>query len=451
MKTDVLIIGGGPGGVITAVIGRAMYPDKNFTLVRQEPKAVVPCGIPYVFNRLQSVEENIMGDAPLEANHVSLVIGTVSKIDRSNKRALLEDGEEIVYDKVVLATGSIATAPAALKAPGMSGIFVVKKDLEYIRQMREKIHAAKNVVIIGGGFIGVEIADEIKHLPEKTVSIVEMANHLMEQSFDEEFAIKAEDFLRQENVNIFTQRQVVGYEGDGAVRAVILDDGTKIDADAVILSIGSKPNTVLAEEMGLDVSPLGGIKVDEFMRTSDTDVFAVGDCAEKRCFFCRKHINIMLASTATAEARSAGANLYHIKMIEMNKGTIGIYSTKVGDLVLATAGHTEANSIVEGYEVVTGVSKGIDRHPGTIPGKHALYVKMIFSRYSGILMGAQVCGGDSAGELINTIGLAIQSQLTMTDIATIQYGTHPLLTAAPTTYPLIACAQDAFHKLHSGK
>ena len=451
MKTDVLIVGGGPGGIITAAVGRTIYYDKSFTLVRKEPKAVVPCGIPYIFNTLNSVDENIMGDAQLEKNDVNLVIDTVTSIDRPTKTAFLKSGKKITFDKLVLATGSVATAPAALMTSDLSGIFIVKKDFEYLRVMREKINEAKNVVIVGGGFIGVEIADEIKHLPGKIVSIIEMSNRLLEQSFDEEFSAKVEDFLHQENVKIFTQRKITGYVGNGAVQEVILDDGTKIPADAVILSIGAKPNTELADRMGLDVSPLGGVKVDEFMRTSDKDIFAVGDSAEKRCFFCRQHINTLLASTATAEARSAGANLYHIKMMEMNKGTIGIYSTKIGDITLATAGHTETKSLLEGYEVVTGVSKGIDRHPGTIPGKHELYVKMIFSKYSGVLMGAQIYGGDSAGELVNTIGVAIQSKLTMTDIATIQYGTHPLLTSAPTTYPLIVCALDALNKSYYGR
>ncbi len=451
MRTDVLVVGGGPGGIISAVVGRTIYHDKTFTLVRKEPRAVVPCGIPYVFNTLNSVDENIMGDAQLEKNDINLIIDTVTSIDRPSKTAFLKSGEKIAFEKLVLATGSVAAAPHGLMNQKLTGIFIVKKDLEYLRVMREKIVEAKNVVIVGGGFIGVEIADEIKHMPDKSVSIVEMSNRLLEQSFDKEFSYKVENLLRQKNLNIITERKIVGYEGDKAVQAVVLDDGTKIPADAVILSIGARPQTKLAEEMGLEVSPLGGIKVDEFMRTSDKDIFAVGDCAEKRCFFCRSHINTMLASTATAEARSAGANLYHIKMIEMNKGTIGIYSTKVGGHSLATAGHTEAKLKMDDYEVITGVSSGVDRHPLTIPDKSELYVKMIFSKYSGILMGAQVYGGDSVGELINTIGLAIQSKLTMTDIATIQYGTHPLLTAAPTTYPLIACALDALSKSYQSK
>ncbi len=448
MKTDVLVIGGGPGGVISAIVGRTIYPDKKFILVRKEQKSIVPCGIPYVINRLKSAEENIMGDAPLKAKEVEIVIDEVINVDRKKKVAQLASGKEIAFQKLVLATGSKPVVPSSIKGIDLENIFPIKKELNYLKHLREQIHNFKNIVIVGGGFIGVEFADEISKLPNKNISIIELSDHLLDQSFDEEFSEKVENILRKEKVNIYTQSQVGGFKGNKKVEYVLLNNGKEIPADVVILSIGSRPNTDLAEEIGLDVSPLGGIKVDEFMKTSDSDIFAVGDCVEKRCFFCRKHIDVMLASTATAEARSAGANLFHLKIIEMNKGTIGIYSTKVGDLALATAGHTEKKAIEEGYEIVTGISKGIDRHPGTLPDKHELYVKLIFSKYSGIIMGAQIYGADSVGELINTIGLAIQNKLTITDIATIQYGTHPLLTSAPTTYPLIACALDAFKKIH---
>ncbi|HPI73837.1 MAG TPA: FAD-dependent oxidoreductase, partial [bacterium] len=242
--------------------------------------------------------------------------------------------------------------------------------------------------------------------------------------------------------------KVAGLGGKERVEYVELEGGEKLPADAVVLSIGARPTTDLAEKMGLQIAEFGGIKVDEFMRTSHPDIFAVGDCAEKRCFFSRKHIPIMLASTATAEARSAGSNIYSVKSLEMNKGTIGVYSTRVNGLSLGTAGLTESKALAEGFDIVTGISDGIDKHPGTLPNKSKVHVKLLFSRFSGTLLGGQVYGGDSVGELINTIALAIQNKMSMVDLDTIQFGTHPLLTAAPTTYPLIVCASDALQKVY---
>ncbi|HOZ22426.1 MAG TPA: FAD-dependent oxidoreductase [bacterium] len=445
--TDVLIIGGGPAGIISAVSTRNTYPDKKIMLVRRDPKVAVPCGIPYMFGTLASPEDNLMGDAPLKAKNVEIKIGLVTEVDPQQKIARLESGEEVVFEKLVLATGSKPIIPKPFRVE-KKGIFAVHKDFDYLVEMKRQIASAHNVVIIGGGFIGVELADEINKMGGKVVTLTEMTDHILQQSFDIEFCQKAEEVLQADGVQLRTGVKVMNLGGGDAVEYVELADGEKIPADAVVLAIGSRPIMDLAEKMGLQIAEFGGIKVDEFMRTSHTDIFAVGDCAEKRCFFSRKHSPVMLASTATAEARSAGSNIYSIKSLEMNKGTIGVYSTRVNGLSLGTAGMTESRALAEGFDIVIGISDGIDRHPGTLPGKNKLYVKLLFSRFSGTLLGGQAYGGDSVGELINTIALAVQNKMSMVDLDTIQFGTHPLLTAAPTTYPLIVCASDALKKVY---
>jgi len=186
-----------------------------------------------------------------------------------------------------------------------------------------------------------------------------------------------------------------------------------------------------------------GILVDEYLRTSDNDIFAIGDCAEKKDFFTRKKINIMLASIATSEARIAGANLFNLKLLRENKGTIAVYSTKIGDLTLGSAGLTEKIAIEEGFEILVGNTECVDKHPATMPGANKIKVKLIFSKQSGILLGGQVAGGVSAGEIVNIIGLALQKSTLLTELETLQIATHPKLTASPTVYPLITAAQDA--------
>jgi pyruvate/2-oxoglutarate dehydrogenase complex dihydrolipoamide dehydrogenase (E3) component len=173
---------------------------------------------------------------------------------------------------------------------------------------------------------------------------------------------------------------------------------------------------------------------------------AVGDGAGKRDFYTRRDASVMLASTATAEARIAGANLYQLKVIRENKGTIAIYSTYVDGLALGSAGLTEATAKKEGFEIVTGRTEGVDKHPKELPGANKIMVKLIFSRQSGILMGGQVAGGISAGEIINVIGMAIQQRVSITELETLQMATHPCLTSAPTMYPVVLAAQDALGK-----
>jgi len=154
----------------------------------------------------------------------------------------------------------------------------------------------------------------------------------------------------------------------------------------------------------------------------------------------------MLASTATAEARIAGANLYRLKVVRENKGTIAIYSTYVDGLVLGSAGLTEQSAKKEGFEIIASSAETIDKHPGSLPGANKIKIKLIFSKHSGILMGGQIAGGISAGEVINIIGMAIQKRVLMTELETLQMATHPYLTSAPTMYPIVIAAQNASAK-----
>jgi len=177
------------------------------------------------------------------------------------------------------------------------------------------------------------------------------------------------------------------------------------------------------------------------MRTENPDIFAVGDCAEKRDFITRKHSGVMLASTACAEARVAGMNLYKLSTLKALSGTIAIFSTAIGDTGFGAAGLTEAVARREGFDVVTGTFAGVDRHPGTLPGTHKQVIKLIVARESGVVLGGEVMGGLSVGELTNLIGLVIQNRMSINSILTAQIGTHPLLTASPTAYPLIKAAE----------
>ncbi|MBN2271289.1 MAG: hypothetical protein JXN61_11785, partial [Sedimentisphaerales bacterium] len=192
-----------------------------------------------------------------------------------------------------------------------------------------------------------------------------------------------------------------------------------------------------------------GICVDEYMRTIDNDIFAVGDCAEKRDFYTHKAVPVMLASTATAEARIAGANLYQLKVVRENKGTIAIYSTYVDGKVLGSAGLTENSARVEGFEIITGNADCADKHPAALPGSCNIKLKLVFSKNSGIILGGQVAGGISCGEIINLIGVAIQKRMSFVELETLQVATHPYLTSAPTVYPVVLAAQDAAGKMQA--
>jgi len=445
-KADVLIIGGGPAGLVCAITAKRYYPDKNVLVMKNVSNGCIPCGIPYMFWSLKNPDDNKLGLDALKKNDIGIVIDEATKIDRSVKKVNAKSGEEYEYEKLVLAPGSIPISPP-IAGIDKEGIHPIYKDMDYLEKIVTEIKKAKDVLVLGGGFIGVEFADEISKINGVNVYLAEVLSHLLANSFDDEFSLLVEEKLKSRGVTILTNTKVVEFLGKDKVEGVRFENGKEIEIDSVILGIGARPNISLAIEAGLDLGRGKGIWVDEYMRTADPDIFAVGDCAGKRDFYTRKDTPVMLASTATAEARIAGANLYQLKVVRENKGTIAIYSTYVDGLVLGSAGLTETSAKKEGFEIVSGNTESIDKHPGSLPGASKTKVKLIFSKQSGILMGGQVAGGISAGEIINIIGMAIQQRVSVTELETLQMATHPYLTSAPTMYPVVLAAQNASDKM----
>jgi pyruvate/2-oxoglutarate dehydrogenase complex dihydrolipoamide dehydrogenase (E3) component len=177
------------------------------------------------------------------------------------------------------------------------------------------------------------------------------------------------------------------------------------------------------------------------MQTSDSDIYACGDCAEKRSFFGGRPSPLKLASIATYEARIAGANLFGTH--RENAGTVGVWSTAVGQVALATAGLTEEMARERGYDVVPVAIEGPNRHPGSMPGAANNRVKLVFERGTGVVLGGQVMGDVAAGEVINAISACVQNRMTAHDIAMFQTGTHPALTASPIAYHMVNAAELA--------
>ncbi len=445
-QVDVLIVGGGPAGIVSALTAKKYYPDKKIVVVKDTERGVIPCGIPYMFASLKNPEENELKMTSLEKNNIEVVVDEVVSIERKDKYVQTKKGDKFFYEKLILAIGS---SPIIPPIPGIDkeGIYPIHKNLDYLKNAVDKVRSSKNVLIVGGGFIGVEFADEVSKIMGLNVYLVEILPHLLSNSFDPEFSCIVEEKLRSKGVNILTNTKVVEFLGKDKVEGVRFSNGETLSVDSVILGVGAIPNTKLATSAGLDLGRGKGIWVDEYMRTVDPDIFAVGDCAGKRDFYTRKDAPVMLASIATAEARIAGANLYKLKVVRENKGTIAIYSTYIDGLVLGSAGLTESSAKKEGFEFVIGQAQGIDKHPATLPCASNIKVKLVFSKQSGIILGGQVAGGISCGELINLIGVAIQKRMSATELETLQMATHPYLTPPPTMYPIVLAAQDAMTKL----
>ena len=441
-KTDLLVIGGSAGGILTATMARKAYGDIDITLIRDTETVMVPCGIPYIYGTLRDLKKNIIPDAMLHNADIGLVIDRALEIDREKKTVKTKNNGAIGYKKLVIATGSLPIIPTFIPGHDLDNVFPILKDEEHLSVIFNKLETAENVAVIGGGFIGVEFAEQIKMLG-KNVTLIEMADSCLWQAFDKEYTDDIESLLKESGINVMTSTRVNKILGENTVEAIELEGGKTIPADIVILGLGVIPNGVLGKECGLDTNAKGAIVVDQYMRSSDSDIFAVGDCAEKRCFFTGKDVPLLLASTAAMEAKIAGSNAFHLRLIRANKGTLSTFSTKIHGKTFAAAGLTEVRAKQEDFCIMVGEFKTMDRHPGTLPDAQEVNIKLIFSRCSGIILGAQISGGDSVAEIVNILSLAIQKNATATELNTFQAATHPLVSPSPIAYPINSAAMNA--------
>lgn len=441
---DVVVIGGGPGGVTAALSARNTYPDKSVAVIRREQTPLIPCGIPYTLHTLERVEDDILPDSPLDANGVEIIIGEVVEVDPAQKKIKLKGGEELGFDKLVLATGSKPFVPPI---PGIDreGVYFISKDINYLKRLKESVEEDEVIGVIGGGFIGVEVTDELIKKGKKVI-IIEKLSSLLPLSLDKEFGDMAIDLLREKGVEVITGISVNEIAGKDRVKKIILENGKEFAVDSVIVAAGYRPNIELAEKIGLEVDTRYGILIDEYMRTSVKDIFAVGDCTAKRHFLTGEYIKLMLASTAMAQGRLAGSNLFEVKVIKEFAGALATFSTKICGVAFASVGLTEEAAKNTGIDYVVGTAQTVDRHPGKFPDTSKITMKLIFARYSHQLLGAQIMGGTSVGEMINMLSVMIQNKMSDMQIDTLQIGTHPLLTSSPIAYPVINATVNAIMK-----
>jgi len=440
--TDILVLGGGPAALVSVATALENFPEKKITVIKQDEKSLVPCGIPYIFGKtLGDSDKNTMSCGGPMAEMINIITDTATSVDIESKTVYALE-HTITFDKLIFATGSIPFVHKNFEDTlHLENVFTIEKHKDKIDALKAYLDDKQRIIVVGTGFIGVEMALELRSVG-KDVTIIG-GRHILADSFDVDMALQAEEIMKNEGVNLSLGQHVshIPHEA-GKATCVELCDGSCIEGDVIILATGYQPNTALAAAAGLKLARYGGIWVDEYMRTKNKDIFAVGDCCGRRDFITRDPSKVMLASTSASEARVAGNSLYGLKYLKGFNGTIAIFSTVIGNRVFGSAGVTEARAKKENIDYVVGFFEGLNRHPGTIPDASKQSVKLIALRSSGQIIGGQVIGDKEAGEVVNIIGLAIESELTAHKLVSLQVATQPLLTAAPTTYPIIKAAQQ---------
>jgi len=437
----VVIIGGGPAGRVTVHTLHAAKEEFDITLIKDEEINVNRCAVPYGIIDKKPVDKFCIPNSLVTDFGAKLVIDKATKINTKENFVLTEKGDRYDYDYLLLATGSKPIIPL-IEGVNLGNITTVrsKQDMERLREFAKKY---KKCVIVGGGYIGVEVAVVLKRLG-LDVTIVEMLEHILLATLDDDFAIEVENHLKEKGINVVTGDKVIAFEGDESVKKVVLESGEKIDTDFVVISVGVVPNVELAEKSGIKVSKFG-IKTDEYLRTNIENIFAAGDCAEKKSFITKRTIRGEFGTNAVFMGRVVGANIAgkNVKfpgVINANVSTVFEYS-------FGSAGLIEKAVKNEGIDVVVGESEVMDMYP-MMDGVSKIKTKLVFERSTGKLIGGTVLRkGHCVAANIDFISFAIQKSATIDEILLHQYSTHPELAAKPSDNIYVFAARDALKKI----
>ena len=415
--SKVLIVGGVAGGASCAARLRRL--DENAEIIlfeRGEYISYANCGLPYHVGEVIKSRDALLLQTPAamraKFNVDVRVKNEVMSIDRANKTITVrrtETGETYTesYDTLVISTGSSPLRPPipGIESPRIQTLWTVP-DTDRIKQFI-KLSGAQSAAVIGGGFIGLEMAENLHELGLK-VSIIEMLDQVM-APLDFEMAQLLHENISKNGVDLHLGDGVSSFNDTGDKVDITLKSGKTVSADLVILSIGVRPNGELAKEAGLEMNQRGGIIVDEYLHTSDPDIYAVGDVIEVEDFIDKSRTMIPLAGPANKQGRIAANNIAGGK--EKYDGTMGTAVAKVFDLTAASTGANEKTLIKRGlkkgenYETITIVQNS---HAGYYPGAVPLTLKLLFSIDGKKLFGAQIVGTDGVDKRIDTIAVTIR-------------------------------------------
>ncbi|ADN02450.1 FAD-dependent oxidoreductase [Spirochaeta thermophila] len=431
-----LIVGGVAGGATTAARLRRLDEQAEIVIFeRGRYISYANCGLPYYVGGVIPERERLFVQTPetfrAMFNVDVRVRSEVITIDRARKEVTvrnLETGEEYreSYDKLVLSPGAEPIRPP-IPGIGDERIFTLRSvdDTDAIvRFIEEK--KPRRVVIVGAGFIGLEMAENF-HSRELKVTIVELAPQVM-NVLDFEMAAEVHQHLKTKNVAFFLGDAVSAFERTGDELRVRLKSGRTLVCDFVLLSIGVRPDSRLAKEAGLELGPRGGIKVNEYLQTSDPDIYAVGDAIEFPNPITGKSMPTYLAGPANKQGRIVANNI-----VEGNKytykGSIGTAIAKVFDLTVASTGMPEKVLKEEGIP-----HKAVIVHPGShagyYPGAQPMTIKLIFSPDDGRVLGAQIVGYEGVDKRIDLLASVIQRKGTVTELTEIEHAYAPPYSSA---------------------
>ena len=449
---DILVIGGVAAGTKTAAKLKREHRDYNVTIITMgKDISYAGCGLPYYVGGVIENKESLIVNTPEnfeKLTQVKVITNTEAlKINRdskivSTKNVVTNEEKEFKYDKLVIATGADPIKPN-LDGINLKGVYYVRTPEDAIK-LRDIIEndEIKRAVVVGGGFIGLEIAENLLENNIKTTVID--ASESIPPGFDKEISLYLQEKLIDNGIMVLTNEKVVSIIGDEKV-SKIKTDKRAIKADLVIMSVGIKPNTKIAKECGLNLEDNKTISVDYNMQTSDENIFAVGDCASVKNIITNKVTWSPMGSSANKEGRCVARTIAGKE--SKFKGVLGTSIVKLLDINAARTGLTEEEAISLGYNTES-VIVPLDDKAHYYPGAGLLFIKLIADIDSEKILGAQVFGKGSVDKQIDTVATAIHFGGKLSDLQDLDLAYAPPFSTAIS--PLGHAANVLLNKITEG-
>lgn len=425
---EVVIIGGIAAGMSIAAKAKRTNPQANVTIIEKEDYiSFGACGLPYYLGDqfedpnimfARSVEEARQQGINLLLRHEAVSIDFENKLvtvnDLNNRKGMI-----VKYDKLAIATGA-TPINALIGKTGYENQYTITKPYE-VNRLKENLGKAQDIVIIGGGFIGLEVAEQLAHIGKK-VTLVQRSDRVMRKIFDPEFSFKLHDALIESRVDLKLNSPLIDYKIENNKIVEVITESGNYKADIVIESLGFKPNTDFINDKGLAMLKNGGIIIDEYGKTSMEDVYAAGDCASVY-HRLRDNYYSALATYANKMGRLIGENI----VSENQKpfiGALGSAVIKVGEYGGGATGLREEDAVELGIDYGTTTVKTAN-HAGYWPGQSRIFIKLVYNKNDRKLIGAQVFGKYGAAERLGALTMAVYNGNTVDELGFMDFAYAP--------------------------
>jgi len=437
----VVVIGGGAAGATAASRAKRLAPESEVILVEETAMiSHAPCGIPYALSGVASPEELAAYDPQTfeRERGVRVLTNTRAEEIDLDKRAVRvrmgERVESLAYDKLIIATGSRPIKPK-IEGADLPGVETVRHPYA-VKDLIDKVKRATTVAIVGGGYIGVEVADNLVRAGKRVV-LIEKLPALMGRALDRDVAEILTEEVRRSGVDVRLGESIAEIERRGG-RLIVHTDKGSYESDLVLLALGVRPNSELAARAGIPLGESGAVRVNSFMETAAPDVYAAGDVAEKTHKLLKAKVWIPLATTANKEGYVAGTNAAGRKRVEF-PGVVGTAITKYGDLYIGRTGLSEEEAAAHGMKTKSKIVRVYSK-AHYYPGGRPVYVKLIARETDGVVVGGQVAGyTEMVAGYLDALAIAVDRALTAEDLFFSDLGYMPAV--APVWHPLVTAAR----------